>query len=468
MATDVTLVNLNVFRPILTPKWPMFIKRFFLKKNIPWPTGALYIAAALERSGLRVDFRDYQLNKYTKPFDPVNMTEFIAKDSADLICISCTSSFLPYAVLVCSKLKILFPYKIIVLGGIGPSGVPTELIETFPFIDIVVIGEGEKTIVQISQALKNRKPMDTVKGIAFRNEKQEAVCTPGQERIRNLDELPLPAYHLTDLRKYNNGGISIGRGCPFGCTFCNLVGMWKQQVFYRSNDLILQEIEYLKKAGKRIVSFVDDTFILDKERTIDLCQKLIQAKLKINYVCQARVDLLDNELLQILKASGCKEIFFGVESGSNTVLAKIKKQFTIEIAINTIEKVLAEGIAVTASFIWGFPFETKDDFLKTLLAVRKLKKMGAKIAFSILTPLPLSPIYQEYKDHLIFPDDGPNFVSGMLGQDWQSDREIEQLVKKYPKLFSSFYYYDSPALQEKINLIKMSLAYKGLHYATDI
>ncbi|MBU0579547.1 MAG: hypothetical protein KKA19_00065, partial [Candidatus Margulisbacteria bacterium] len=135
---------------------------------------------------------------------------------------------------------------------------------------------------------------------------------------------------------------------------------------------------------------------------------------------------------------------------------------------NTIEKTLNQGIAVTASFMWGFPFETKDDFLKTLLAVRKAKKLGAKIAFSVLTPLPLSPLYAEYKNNLIFPEDGPNFVSGMLGKDWHNDPEIVQLVKKYPKIFSSFYYYNSPALQEKINLINLSLASKGLHYVQDI
>ncbi|MBU0580857.1 MAG: B12-binding domain-containing radical SAM protein, partial [Candidatus Margulisbacteria bacterium] len=327
MSKDITLVNLNIFKPILTPNWPRFIKKYFIKKNIPWPTGALYIGAALEKAGFQVDFRDYQLNKYKNPYDLTKMVEFIATDSADLISISCTSSFLPYAVLVCSKLKTLFPYKIVILGGIGPSGVPQELLETFSFIDIIAIGEGEKTIVEITQALKNKKAIDKVKGIAFRNHLQKVVITPEQKRISNLDEIPQPAYHLANLKKYNNGGISISRGCPFGCTFCNLVGMWKQQVFYKSNDLVLEEIKYLRQKGKRVVSFVDDTFVLDKERTLDLCEKIIEENLNIKYVCQARVDLLDAKLLDILKRSGCREIFFGVESGSNNVLKKIKKQF---------------------------------------------------------------------------------------------------------------------------------------------
>jgi anaerobic magnesium-protoporphyrin IX monomethyl ester cyclase len=345
--------------------------------------------------------------------------------------------------------------------------VARELLEAFPLIDIVAIGEGEGTAVDIATAIRDKKALDTIKGIGFHSARQ-IVLTGPRERQKDLDRIPLPAYHLIDLKKYNNGGISISRGCPYGCTFCNLVGMWQRKVYARSNDLVLKEIKYLRSNGKKIVSFVDDTFITNRSRTKALCQQLLKEGVDIHYVCQGRVDSIDQEMLALLKRSGCREIFFGVESGSNQVLKKIKKQFTIETALKSIERTLQKGIAVTASFMWGFPFETKADFLQTLQAVRKAKKMGARIAFSILTPLPLSPLYNEYKDHLVLPENGPTFVSGMLGQDWQEDADVRALVKQYPQIFPSFYYYDSPALREKIQLIELSTAKYGLHYVPQL
>ncbi len=346
MPKNITLVHANVFQD--TEPQGSFISKLFHSPKIPWPTGTLCIAGALEKAGFKVEVRDYQLRKSSNPYSVNTLTEFIGHNSADLIYISCTSSFLPYVVLACEKLKILFPYKLTVLGGIGPSGVAEELLKTFPFLDIICVGEGETTAVELAQAIKKNIPLEKVKGIAFRNSKNKVKLTPPRERLKDLDIIPRPAYHLVDLKLYNNGGISIARGCPYGCVFCNLVGMWEQKVHFRSNKSIINELLHLRSLGKKVVSFVDDTFIVDKERTKELCRLLIKNKLNIQYTCQGRVDSLDKEILKLLYDSGCRRIFFGIESGSNKILKQIKKGFTIAIALKALALTTAQGIKATA------------------------------------------------------------------------------------------------------------------------
>ncbi len=464
VSSKVTLVNLNIYRHTAAQEkrrrlpWPL------KKRDIPWPIGPLYIAAALEQAGFSVDFRDYQLVKPSKQYRIGTMVDFIGTDSADLIFISCTSAYLPYAVICACRLKLIFPYKMIVLGGIGPSGVARELLAAFPLIDIVAIGEGERTTVDIARAIRDKRPLNAIKGIGFHS-KDRIVLTRPQERIRDLDSLQRPAYHLIDLRKYNSGGISISRGCPHACSFCNLVGMWHRTVTTRSTENVLEELKYLRSKGKKIVSFVDDTFITDTRRTKELCTALAKSGQPIQYNCQARVDTMSPATLSMLKKSGCHELFFGIESGSNRILRRLKKGFTIEQALRSIAMARKAGFSVITSFMWGFPFETTSDFLKTLHAIRAAKRLGCSTAFSVLTPLPLSPIYDEFKDTLVFPEDKDLFVSGMLGQDRIEDPEVLALIEQYPHIFPSFYYYDSPALKEKIALINASSTRQGLHYA---
>lgn len=139
------------------------------KKAKTLPLGPLYISSALRKNGYRVDFRDYQFYKAENPFDPDNIVSFL-KDSSDIIAISTMCNFLPFIVLALKKIKQQLPHKVIILVGPGPTSVARQLLSAFPFIEIIVLGEGEETIVELMNQLASHKNLDDVAGIAFRSD----------------------------------------------------------------------------------------------------------------------------------------------------------------------------------------------------------------------------------------------------------------------------------------------------------
>jgi len=209
------------------------------------PYGCLSLIASLKSAGYSVDFRDYQFNKYDDPQKIENMLDFL-KDPADIIGVSCLSREMPYCVFLCAELKAKYPEKKIVLGANGPSGVAEKLIKEFPFIDFVVIGEGDHTFVELVKAIDEDLDFSLVNGIAFRNN-GEVLVTEDRERINDLDSLPLPSYEDVDLSLYQDIYLSCGRGCPFRCTFCSQTGFWKGKMVQKELKTLFRELDILSR-----------------------------------------------------------------------------------------------------------------------------------------------------------------------------------------------------------------------------
>jgi len=181
------------------------------------PLGGLYITSYLGENGINVDFRDYQLAEVEDIFDLDEMTEFCYAGSKDVIAFSCWENLLPYVVLIAERIKRRDKNKIIVLGGQGPTGVAKELLEAFPFIDFIVMGEGEITAFELFDALlEGRDPTDIL-GIAYRKG-DEIIINPPRPFIKDLDTVPFPAYYKIDLDKYQRIHVITSRGCPYRCS----------------------------------------------------------------------------------------------------------------------------------------------------------------------------------------------------------------------------------------------------------
>ncbi|MFH0859996.1 MAG: radical SAM protein, partial [Candidatus Altiarchaeota archaeon] len=277
------------------------------------------------------------------------------------------------------------------------------------------------------------------------------VSSPSQNFVEDLDGLPFPAYHRVDLSKYGYCTVVTSRGCPYNCTFCELPEMWGSQNRARSIDNVIEEINLLKeKYGVDRIMFVDDTFVLSKKRVFEFCDKLEEEKIDLRWGAYGRVNLMDGELMRRMSGAGCYHIFYGVESGSDRILKLIKKDFTVKQSLNVISKSMDYFEEVIASLIWGFPFEIMSDFNKTLLSARYLDYIGVNYAISLLSPLPLNHIFRKYGGKISY-DDAVHYSKNYELNMW--DEKINEIIKKHPKIFSAFYYYDQKNIFEKKRII---------------
>ena len=424
------------------------------------PVGPLYVVEALEKNGFHVDFRDYQLSVGENRTDPMSIVAFL-EDCSDIVGIGCASDTLPLTILAMQKLKETFPEKIIILGGYGPTGVATEILKNFPFIDIIVLREGEKTMVDLIQCLTNKGNLKNVNGICFRSGNTIAI-NPHQQLI-NLDDIPIPSYNKINLHDYQNLSLISSRGCTFTCAFCECPSFWQYRVRRRSISNIIQEFKLLRDAygpgldrnpdgswNKKGVPLIihDETFTLKRSFVLALCDQLNREELNVQWMAMGRIDLMDDELMVRMAESGCVTIFYGAESGSDSILRKINKKVTVSEIKDVLQRSLDYFDSITTFFIWGFPDETMEDFHQTLELISYTENIGAGPVVYGWAPLPLSPLYEQYMNDLVFSEE--YYTSSHMYQ----GNEIVDLLRKYPKVFPGFLVWHPDELEEKYEIAK--------------
>ncbi|WP_456474597.1 B12-binding domain-containing radical SAM protein [Candidatus Pyrohabitans sp.] len=435
MGNDITLANL-----VLAPDNESFV-----------PIGPLYLVSSLEEGGYNVDFRDYQLNGFKDPLTPESILAFLG-DSSDVVGISCIFNMLPSVLMAVEELKKRHPEKKIILGGPGPTGVAEHILRHFPSVDVVVRGEGEKTIVELLDRLD--RDMKNVRGICYRDGNRVRV-NPPQERIKELDTLP--AYHRIKFKEYANVGVMTSRGCPYRCSFCEVSPLWGHTNYQRSIENVMEELSLLRdKYGVESIRFCDDTFVLSRKRVLEFCSEIRKEGLDIRWACMGRVNLMDRELMGEMRRAGCRGVQYGVESGSNRVLQKINKGFTKQMAGDVILKSVEYFEHVISTFIWGFPFESMEDFYETIFFMSSLAEAGSKIKFFLLSPSPLSQLYRDYRDNLRFSEELCSELVWKGYDNFINKKKISAMIRAYPEIFPDFYYIDSGNIHKKYQLLKNS------------
>ncbi len=415
------------------------------------PLGPLYITSTLEEKGWEVEFRDYLVDSssYGEPLDPQSICSFLDR-SADILGISCASELLPLALLAVEKLKQVQPQKTVILGGIGPAGAAEEILQNFSSVDIVVRGEGEQTIGEVMARLKAGKEVGNVTGISY-HQGDKVFSNPNRPRIRNLDGLPFPAYDRIKIDNYSHLGIYSGRGCPYRCTFCDVSPFWLRQNFNRSVENIIEEIILLmERYHQRRFDIMDDIFVLDKQRVLAFCEGIRKRNLDIEWACCGRIDLMDQELMVNMAESGCTWVFYGIESGSDNVLRRIRKGFSKAEARAVISE-SRQHFQVAASLMWGFPFETLEDFYETADLISFMGDRDCSVDLYLLAPLPFSPLYRQYSCCLELAE---GKCSRILGAE---NREMLHFIHTYPGVSQWFYRYPTPHYQEKYEMVKYKI-----------
>ena len=273
-----------------------------------------------------------------------------------------------------------------------------EVLKNTKDLDIYIIDEPLIVIPQLIDKFNNHEPLENAKGIAFR-ENGRIISTNRSMDDFNYDDMPLPAFDLLPpLEKYYVKSkhvspysiIQTSKGCPFRCIYCTMA---KTKWNPRSSAKIFQELEYLKNEHKvNTISFFDETFTLDRKRVVDICNKILENKLKINWHCNTRTNTVDLELLKLMKEAGCRGISFGIESGNQQLLDFIKKGTTVDQNEKAISYAKSAGIKTYCSFVFGFPGEDGQTVKDTLSFVKRTLPNGAQ--FNMAVPYPGTELFE--------------------------------------------------------------------------
>ena len=364
------------------------------------PLSLSYLAGVLIQEGIEVRILDFLVTQY----NPRKLRRELEEYRPQLVGTTCVTLNYPIARRMLKVCKDFDPHISTVIGGPHVTFALEETLLPSPWIDAIVIGEGERTLVELARVVEEGKDIHSVAGIAFADGGTVEKTSPGT-RVENLDQLPLPARQLLPMARYRALGtpctVITSRGCPYSCIFCSGRRMFGPKVRFRSPGLVVDEIEQLQRDfGFAKINIVDDTFTLNHDHTRAVCEEMLRRNLNIKWSVFARVDRISEELAQLMNRAGCEWMLFGVESADEDILKTIRKGTTPEDIRRGVKIASEAGINVFNSFILGLPGETRDTALKSLAFGDELyQKYGAKYGFHMLAPLPGTEIYERAKDY---------------------------------------------------------------------
>jgi radical SAM superfamily enzyme YgiQ (UPF0313 family) len=366
-----------------------------------FPIGLGYIASVLKKTGHEVTI--YSQDKFHHAEE--HLTAYLDKNSFDIIGIGIIAGYYQYRKLIKlsdainkSKNRPLY-----LLGGHGPSPEPEFFIKKTN-ADIVVIGEGEETITELLSAIEDHKPLENVKGIAFKKD-NKIIISQRRPTIHDVDNIPFPAYEMFPIHYYSllrmphvsNRDFVMpllsGRGCPFQCTFCYRMDKGFRP---RKNDSIIEEIKFLKhEYGITYIAFFDELLMSSEERTISLCEDFIKAKLDVKWDCNGRLNYAKHDVLKLMRKAGCVFINYGIEAVDDAVLKNMKKALTVKQIHKGIEATLDAGISPGFNIIFGNIGDNRETLNKGVEFLLKYDDGAQMRTIRPVTPYPGSPLYYD-------------------------------------------------------------------------
>ena len=414
-------------------------------EGISPPLGLAYIAAFLRDHGHEVRIIDANAEEIT--------LDKLGQHIPEGFDIVGTTSFTPSVnnsgeVLRLAKAK--FTQIRTIMGGAHITVAGKETMDEFPEIDFGIVGEGERTALELIDSLAANRPVCSIKGLIFR-EGTEVIQNERRSPIENLDNLSFPAYDLLPTSLYRlpihhvgfGHKVPIGpfsliftsRGCPMNCTFCASKTIWGKRVRYRSAEDVLSEVRMLvRDFGVKVIDIADDIFTINKKRLHMILDGIIDMQLNMHFNCLSRVDTITRSDIRKMKRAGCYLIRYGVESGSQKILKRMRKNIEPEQAIRAFRMTNEAGIACTASFIIGHPGETEETVKETIDLAKRLN--STLNHFFMAVPYPGTELYRIAKrEKLILEDtDWKHWIQfpekGVLRTEALDQEDLAQLRKK--------------------------------------
>lgn len=365
------------------------------------PLSILYLAAVLEEMDVEVSVLDQPALGLTVE----ETLRWVEKENPDVLGFSALASSGQTAALISSKVKEKNPNVTIVFGNHYATFNAERILRKYPSVDIIVRGEGEKTVVELANCLKNGGDLKEVRGINFRNE-GKIVATPDQPLIKDLDSLPFPDRKLIDVdyhcviaganiapKKFTS--IVSSRGCVYACRFCSCREIAQKRWRPRSAKNTLEELQFLASEGYKQLIFVDDSFTMNPKRVIEICRGIRKEKMDMEWICEGRVDNCSYDMLREMVAAGCRVIYFGIENANQRILNYYNKKITPEQSENAVRTAKKAGVDVIAgSFIIGAADETREEMWNTIKFAQRVPIDVPQ--FNVLGAHPGNDIWNEF------------------------------------------------------------------------
>jgi radical SAM superfamily enzyme YgiQ (UPF0313 family) len=399
--------------------------------NVGLPLSLLYVGTALQRAGFNVCI----LDERTTPDLTPSLRNALDSNPLFVGISSMTGYQIRHGLAIAQSVRDLKPDIPIVWGGVHPTIHPDSTVQ-HRFVDIVVIGEGEETSVDLACALEAGNDLSAVRGIIFKMDGR-TTHTPQRTKL-DLDTLPGLDYSLVDLDHYYTIGhisrtkqlqIVTSRGCPFHCGYCYLLRPELRGYRTVSAARVYSEIESLRdEHGIQSVFFYDDYFFGNRQRVVELVELIERKPLGVQFEVSCRIDFLareSDEFLARLRKAGFTELLIGVESGSDRILKMIQKGFTRKQILEANRKLANAGIGAKLSWMAGFPTETREEFFETVDLMLQLTKENPHCSLTplgIYTPYPGTELYESCNRAYgaIFPET----LDGWADYQWQKNNNI--------------------------------------------
>jgi radical SAM superfamily enzyme YgiQ (UPF0313 family) len=372
-----------------------------------YPLALGYLGTFLEENKHEVKAFDFLFNSWDNVKEKIE--QIIKKEKPDIIGISSMTTNRTSSFLLTELAKKINPEIRVILGGVHPTIMYEQILMNFP-VDFVVIGEGEHTFLDLVKAIEKRYPksrLKKIKGIAFK-EKNSVIKTEPCEFIRELDELPFPnhKYFSDYIKKHKSAYMTTSRGCPIGCRFCSTSQHWGRMKRTRSVKNVVKELKQLLQSFPQIkkIYFNDDEFIYKKQWVMDFCNELIKEKIKVKWECGGRVDSIYEDMVGLMKKAGCEQINFGVESGSDYMLKKMKKLITRKQIINSFSICEKYNIKAGIYLMVGLPGENKKTIRQTINLLKHVPNSLLNFP-AIYQVYPGTEFYQLAKEQGFISDD---------------------------------------------------------------
>lgn len=411
------------------------------------PLGILSLAAVLEGVGLTPHVVDlnhlYYAHKLLgdRRLDNSGFSSYavrvIGALDFDVVGLSTICSTYPLTLRIAEALKRARPEATVMLGGPQASVVDVLTMKEFPFVDFVVRGEAEATLPRLLEAISQGSGVEHIDGVTYRRG-ADIFRKPNAQVIGDLDELPLPAFHLyPDIERCHNFPLEAGRGCPFACSFCSTNDFFRRRFRMKSPDVLIKQMRLINRTyGASSFDLVHDMFTIDRKKVVGFCEALAGSGEKFSWSCSARTDCIDEELIETMAGSGCRGVFFGIDSGSEKIQAILNKGLNLDDAASRIRSTTRRGITTTVSLITGFPEEQEDDLRATIKFFgESLRYKNTVVQLHLLAPLAETPITTQYKEQLVYDQ----IFSDISFQGWVQSPEDYAMTVGNKDIFTNFY-----------------------------
>ncbi|MAG02617.1 hypothetical protein CMI42_04730 [Candidatus Pacearchaeota archaeon] len=404
------------------------------------PMGMAYIASYLRDNGIEVQMLDLAALRSDDKME----RKLIMESKADMIGMAATTNTVMQAYDLAKISKEVLPDARVVVGGPHPTMEPIRTLEECKQVDYCVLSEAEESMLELAQGKKDKD----ILGISYRKD-GEIVVNPSRPLIQDLDKLPFPARDLLPLDKYWTPGVRrypyaimiTSRGCPYSCTFCSNFRTQGKQFRARSSENVLAEIDHLvKDYGVKEINIIDDNFTFLPERVKKICDGLIERNydLELKTGNGIRADRVSPKMLKHMKKAGFYLVAFGIETGSERILKKMRKGETLDHIRNAVKWSKQAGLLTEGFFMFGNEGEGKKEMLETIQFAKELDLSIAQ--FQIYTPVPGSPLFDTIKrDGKLFSEKWEDFNAFSKPLFEYQDSKFDLMMEMQQRAYREYY-----------------------------